>query len=379
MSRRMRLLMLIGDLGRSGTPVHLYELLRRLDSGRFDIEVCCLDKSGELVPLVEELGIPVHDLKLPIIYKPGFLRGFLRLRKMIRQRPPDLVHTFLFISDTFGAMIARWGGAHRVVTSRRMMVTDDAPRRVALYRMTNRWVDRIVTPSLAARNACIEAEGVAPDRVVTVYNGIDLDRIRSAADCEDFPSGQGPWIGTVGHLKRLKGQQTLINAFSGIREQFPGAGLVIVGDGPHRPALEARAAELGGGVHFLGARNDVPAVLSRLDLFVLPSDSEGMSNALLEAMGAGCAAVATKVGGNPEVLQHGVQGLLVPPGRPGPMAEACLSLLKDPELRARMGRAGEKRVAERFTVDRMAAQMGDLYESLTNGARHREPPARRTR
>jgi len=370
----MRLLFVIGTLQNAGTPTHLVELLRGLDRQRFSIEVCCLQKVGGLVPEVEALGVPVHDLRLPILYHPAFLPRLAALVRHVRRFRPDVVHTYLFSADVFGSLMARLGGAPAVVTSRRMDTSQDAWRRTRAYRVANLWTDRIVTPSEAARQACLRAERVDPAKVLTVYNGIDLRRIDRAAPATDLPQGRGPWIGTVGHLNPIKGHRTLIEAMPAIRARHPEAQLLLIGGGLLRESLGRRVHEVGLGraVHFLGVRTDVPSVLKRLDLFVQPSDSEGMSNALLEALAAARPVVATRVGGNPEVVRDGVDGLLVPPADPAAMARACGDLLADRARLEAFGREGRRRAEALFTVERMAARMTEVYLGVAGPPGHAE-------
>lgn len=363
---RIRVLYLIGSLDRGGTAVHLTELVRSLDPERFAVEICCLGQAGPLADRVRERGVPVHALGVPVVYRPGFAAGMLRLRQLVRRERYDLVHGLLFAADVFGTLAARLGGAPLVVNSRRMMPADEMPRRRRAYRLANRWVDRSVAPSEAVRRSCMELEGLAPERVVTIYNGIDPDRIRGAEPAADLPAGDGPWILTAGGINPLKGHDTLVRALPAILARLPAARIAVAGDGPLREQVVQLADSLGvrHGLVLLGVRSDVPALLARADLFLQPSDSEGMSNAILEAMAAGRAVVATAVGGNPEVVEAGSTGLLVPPGDPDALARATIELLEDPERRRMMGARGSARVDRKFTVVRMAESMAAAYEHL---------------
>jgi len=363
---RIRLLYLIGSLDRGGTAVHLTELVRRLDPRRFAVEICCLGSAGPLADGVRQGGIPVHSLGVPIVYRPGFAAGMFRLSRLVRRGRYEVVHGLLFASDVFGTLAARLGGAPFVVNSRRMMPADEMPRRRQAYRLANRWVDRTVAPSEAVRRSCLELEGLAPERVVTIYNGIDPDRIRSASPAADLSPAEGPWLLTAGGINPLKGHETLVQALPAILQRFPAARVAVAGDGPLRDAVVALAErlEVRHALVLLGVRSDVPALLARADLFVQPSDSEGMSNAVLEAMAAGRAVVATAVGGNPEVVQDGATGILVPPGDPAALAQAAIELLGDPDRRRSLGARGSDRVDRVFTVQRMAEAAGVFYEGL---------------
>ena len=163
-----------------------------------------------------------------------------------------------------------------------------------------------------------------------------------------------------------RGNEQLLEAAALVRQAIPSATLVVVGDGPLRPALEARAQELGlnGSVRFLGAVPQAARLIPHFDVFVLSSVWEGMSNSLLEAMAAGRPVVATRVGGNPEVVVDGETGLLVPPRDARALADATVRLLRDRELARRFGDAGRRRVESQFTLERMVHRMEDLYDDL---------------
>ena len=173
-------------------------------------------------------------------------------------------------------------------------------------------------------------------------------------------------VGSLGRLHPQKGFSDLLTAFAQVRQRIPSVRLFVAGDGELRDDLEAQARSLGMAavVTFAGVRADVSEVLAALDVFVLPSLWEGMPNAVLEAMASGLPVVATAVGGTPEVVVDGVTGLLVPPQDPGALAQAIGHLLRDPDLRRRMGRAGRRRVEEHFDVRETVRQVESLYETL---------------
>jgi len=227
-----------------------------------------------------------------------------------------------------------------------------------------------------ARQAEIERARVSPDKVVTIYNGVQTNEFaalaaRAAARGRrafGIPAG-APLVGAVGRLHRQKGFTDLITALAQVREHLPAVRLLLVGDGELRGDLEAHAQALGLSevVTFAGLRTDIPEILAELDLFALPSLWEGLPNVVLEAMAAGLPVVATAVGGTPEVVVDGVSGLLVPPHDPAALAEALVFLLRDPGMRRKIGQAGRKRVGQCFSVGQMVRKTEDLYETLLNG------------
>jgi sugar transferase (PEP-CTERM/EpsH1 system associated) len=242
-------------------------------------------------------------------------------------------------------------------------------------------VSRFVTVSFDLRQWLLTTVGLPAAKLVTIHNGVDVGRF-SAGDRQAsrralrLPA-HAVVIGAVGRLDPVKDHAGLLEAFTVLRTDQPAAELVIVGDGPCRADLERRIQERGltGRVHLLGMRQDVPALLRGFDVFVLPSVAEGISNTVLEAMATGLPVVATRVGGNPELLEHGVTGMLVPPGNPLVLAAALRCYVEDANLRLGHGEAALRRVLAHFTLDRMAQAYRDLYQSI--GSRSApQPPTR---
>jgi glycosyltransferase involved in cell wall biosynthesis len=210
--------------------------------------------------------------------------------------------------------------------------------------------------------------GVPAHRITTIRNGVNLDRFQSfdaaAARSALGLAGRGPVIGAVGRLVPVKDHVTLVDAVAELRSGGSEATLVIAGEGPERAAIEARAAARGVDLRLLGYRPDVEQVLAALDVFVLSSVSEGLSNTILEAMAAGRAVVATNVGGAEEMIEDGITGVLVPRSDPKAMAEALRRVLAAGDGGAAMGAAARRRVEAEFTL----AGMMDRYEQLYTDA-----------
>jgi glycosyltransferase involved in cell wall biosynthesis len=217
------------------------------------------------------------------------------------------------------------------------------------------------------------AHGFMPDQIVRIPNSVDAIRFAPAPDPEvarqqlDF----GPeTVLFLGRLDPQKGLDVALHAWARVAARRPAARLLLAGDGPARAALEAQVRELGlgGSVRFLGARPDPERLLQANPIFLLPSRSEGMSNALLEAMATGLACVATRTGGNTDVVEHEITGLLTPPGDAAGLAGAISLLLEDGSLRNRLGRAARAATVERYGMDRIVQQYADLYVELAEGA-----------
>ncbi len=207
-------------------------------------------------------------------------------------------------------------------------------------------------------------------------NAIDVERFHGLPDRSEaqralgLPAG-APTLVCVASLTEQKGQGYLLEAMRAIRSELPEARLILVGRDRGKTDLAALAREkgLGESVIFLGARDDIPLVMAASDVSVLPSLREGLPMSLLESAAASLPVVATDVGGIPEVVEDGRGGILVPPREPGPLAEAVLTLLRDPERRRSMGEAARERVEREFDVRVMTARIQDLYTSLYAASR----------
>jgi glycosyltransferase involved in cell wall biosynthesis len=234
-------------------------------------------------------------------------------------------------------------------------------------RALGRRTTRIIANAEAVRRFLIESIGLPAGKIRVIRNGLDLGEFDAAAAREPSaptPETSGaPVIGTVGRLEPQKGTCYLLDAFARLPPETGPAELWVIGGGPDLEPLRSQAQALGvaARVRFLGPRPDVPALLGRLDLFVLPSLWEGLPNAALEAMAARRAVVATNVDGTPEAVADGVTGLLVPPADADALARAIAILLRDPERRGTLAEAGRRRVEREFGMDRMVAETQQVY------------------
>jgi sugar transferase (PEP-CTERM/EpsH1 system associated) len=239
-------------------------------------------------------------------------------------------------------------------------------RRRQVRRLLSPFVTEFVTVSRDLARWLVEDVRVPARKVSTIYNGVDTQRYASGdrADARQALGIPVDWTvaGTVGRLDPVKDQACLIRAFARAAGEAKRV-LVIVGDGPCREELAALVKELaiGDRVRLLGERNDIPLILRALDVFVLSSIGEGISNAILEAMAAGLPVIATRVGGNVELVREALTGRLIEPRRPEALAEALSAYFDDPVLARAHGAAGRERVATDFGLDRMLAEYISLY------------------
>jgi glycosyltransferase involved in cell wall biosynthesis len=301
-----------------------------------------------------------------------------RLSRFMKRTMPDVVHAHDPHAVAMAALALSIGSG---ASSKARMPALVASRRVDFHLKGNsfsRWKHRQVDAFIAASEAIrqmLVADGVPPERVVTVHEGIDVDRVAAAPavnlhEALFLPHGAAI-VGNVAALVPHKGQRYLIDAAHLVVQHAPDTRFVILGEGELREHLEKQVHEHHLEKHVLlpGFRTDVLGCIKAFDLFVMSSVTEGLGTSLLDAMAAARPIVATTAGGIPEIVEHGVHGLLVPPRDAQALADAILRALTDAELRGRLGNAGFTRVKEHFTVERMVAATAAAYQRIVSTQR----------
>ena len=384
MTSNRRLQFVIGSLDRGGAEQHLLQLLPRLAGQGWEVSVYCLSHEGELAAEFERHNIPVVTPALPggragqsVFYRAcRLLVACTQLWwRLLRQRPA-IVHFFLPHAYLSGVPVALLAGRRRLVMSRRSLdhYQRSRPGLARFERGLHRWMSAVCGNSRAVL-AQLQAEGVADESLVLIYNGVELppagDRsaIRRRQGC---PQEALVFI-VVANLIPYKGHADLIRALAGVRDLLPRDWrLWLVGrDAGYGKELRALLNEVGllDQVSLLGSREDVPGLLQAADIAVLPSHQEGFSNAILEAMAAGLPVVATDVGGNAEAIVDGETGRLVPVGDTRALGQALAALAGDPQRRRLWGQAGRERVRRLFAVDAMVSAYLRLYDALLTRGR----------
>ncbi|HJW70881.1 MAG TPA: glycosyltransferase [Candidatus Binatia bacterium] len=366
---RVRIAYFAPLLGTGGTQRHLQQVLALLDPARFEARVYTLRPGGEVEDELRASGVEVRSLAVgSSLSSPRSVGAILSAARALRRARVHIVHGYQWRPALVGAIVGRLSGVPLRLASKRSLTGDD-PRARSAWRRIGRQVDTVIVNADALR---VEGEQHGMRcRWTLLQNGVDTERFAvgaagsAAREAIGIDRGR-PVVGTIGRLEDRKGHdqflvamQTLATTGNGSRPQG-----LIVGDGPLRAALEAQARGLGiaDGVRFTGTVADVRPLLEAMDVFVLPSWAEGMSNALMEAMAAGRPVVATAVGGNSEVVADGKTGVLVPPGKPEAIARAVAELLKDPDRAARLGSAARDDVTRRFGARARVAELERLYE-----------------
>jgi glycosyltransferase involved in cell wall biosynthesis len=369
--RPLRVLWLIKGLDRGGAERLLTTTAARLDRDRFEIEVAYVLSGYEgFVPDLEALGVRTHCLGATRTLQFGWVR---KLRDLLRRGDYAIVHTHSPLPAV----------AARALLRRRIPLMHTEHNLWGCYR----WPTYVANAVSYGRNDAVIAvsDGVAESigaarwlprsrrsTVEVLLHGVDpaaavrgpeaRAHARALLGLDDVR----PVAGTVANLSPKKDHAGLLTAIDQLRERMPDALLLLIGSGPLEAELRARVSRdgLDDHVRFLGSRDDVAALLPALDVFVLGSRFEGLPIALLEAMAAEIACVATAVGGVPEAITDGVEGSLVPSGDPAALARALEAVLRDSELRAAMGRAGRLRVSDDFSIDRAVRRTEELYTEV---------------
>jgi glycosyltransferase involved in cell wall biosynthesis len=370
---RRRVFYLLDSFNIGGTETQAVELSRRMDPARYDITLACLRKEG---PLIEKLN--GSSVKVVEFHPKGGIdspRGLYQLARMVaflRRGRFDVVHAHDLWSNMIGVVAGKFACVPVIVTSQRDLSHDAwyKSSRKKWLRRAQRASSAVLTNSGMIREGLVREEGLPAAKVRVIYNGVDLDGFQSmpSARARLFPGMErAKLVVLVGNMHtEVKGHPTLIAAAPGIASRCPEVCFVLVGDGEMRRDFELATENAGVSPHFVfcGRRNDVSAILASCDIAVLPSVAEGMPNAVLEYMAAGLPVVATAVGGNLEVIEDGVTGLLVPPGDAVALGNAVARLLENPVLAQRLAQNGRGLVERKFSFERLTREVGQLYEEL---------------
>jgi glycosyltransferase involved in cell wall biosynthesis len=380
----MRVVHIIKVVRIAGAEQHLLTLLEGLRANHIDARIVLLvEPSNPMENYVQAAGARGIPLERVVIRSHVDMSLHYRLWKLLKDLQPDIVHTHLLHADLFGIPAARAAGVPIVVTSRH---NDNTFRRRSPIKQMNRSLWEMADAGIAISHAlarfCIEIEGAPPEKIHTIYYGLDANRwsvdagsARAVLRGELNMGKQDMLVGLACRLIEQKGVNYGLRAFERVAQHFPTAHLVIAGEGPMRDALENQARWMVASerVHFLGWRADVPFLLAGLDILLAPSLWEGFGLVLLEAMAQAVPIIASDVSALPEIVVHGETGLLVPPRDADALAEALALLLGDKALRRHLGLMGQERLEDHFDTARMIGETIALYERLLRDYRRRNP------
>lgn len=360
----VRVCFMIDRLSRAGTETQLLALVRELDRSKVRPTLVLLDGEDDLSRALEPADCPVIRLGVRKLFSGRAVSAARRLRAFWREHRPDVLQTYFMDAAYFGAPLARLCGIKKVLRVRNNLGYWLTPRHRVMGRLVGPFVDATLTNTDAGRDQLIARDGLRADRVVVLENGVDTARFKRFM-LPDLTKKRVR-VGCVANLRPVKNVDGLMRAAALALAKHPQLTFEVAGDGEQRDELERLHAELGLGDRFVlrGSVPDVAGFLRGVDVAVLPSHSEGMSNALLEYMAAGRAVVATDVGANARLLDGGRCGLVVPPGDATALVDALGALLANPLRAAGYAAAARRRVDAEFSRDAMRKRFESFYADL---------------
>lgn len=381
---RIRLLNVVPTLLTGGTETQFMTLARALNPDRFDLQFACLRHWGPFVDELAARGIPLTEYRVTTFRSLNALRQQARLSRDARRHGIDIVHSYSFYGNVFAIPPARLS-APVVVASVRDRGLYLTPMQQRVQRHICRLADRVLVNAQAVKDWLVN-DGFPASRISIIANGVDISRFQARANPIALRRSLGlpdaaRLVAVVSRLHKLKGIEDFLHAAAMVAAAHSDVHFLVVGepspvdDVAYLNGLSALADGLGIGnrVTFTGRRDDVPALLSAVDVSVMPSLNEALSNVLLESMAAGAPVVATDVGGTTEALEDGRSGIVIQPADPPALAAAIDRLLRDPELARALGARARQTIADRFSLERMVASTAAIYEELL--ARKQRRPA----
>jgi L-malate glycosyltransferase len=376
---RIKVFYLIERLARAGTELHLLKILKHLDRSRFDPVLCCLSEEMTDKSLLSLLppGMPVHMLEGKWnLLRPSTLLLYQQVKRLLRQERPDILHCFLFVANVMGAFAARSAGVRGVVDTRgRMGIEWEAHW---LHRYLQRAADRrcglIICKTEAMRQEIARVERAPLDKIHVMPNGVDTTHFQYTPDAAASSRSElekqfglpveGPLVLAVGNLKPIKDHMTQVRAAAQLIQQFPKVQVVVLGDGESRDELHAAVAEMNlkETMRLPGAVDDVRPWMRAADVFVAPSVSEGMPNAVLEAMAMGLSLVLSDIPGHREIIND--DAWYFAPRDAAGLAAALGAALSSPGERAKRGQIGLARVRTEMSLEALVRKLEGMYEAI---------------
>lgn len=383
---RIRVLNFATNFVIGGTERHLVNLAEGIDHFRFELHFACLKRFGDFLKDIESTQVPLSEFRINSVYGLHTLKQQVSFARYLRRNRIQIVHSYNFYANVFAIPAARLACSPVVVASIRDLGPYLSPAQKRAQRFICSFADHILVNAEAVSRWLIQ-EGYNPAKISVINNGVDLARFstrhRAARLRQELGlAADAPLVAMLCRLNRVKRVEDFLEAAAVVAKRFKETRFLVIGDDflskngaavrdcEYRSQLEGQAARLGltGRLFFTGYRLDIAEILSEIAISVLPSDSEAFSNALLESMAAGIPVVATNVGGNSEVVEDGVTGLLVAPRDPAALARAICLLLENDALAHTLGHAGKRRVAERFSLAQMIRSTEAFYFRLLQRA-----------
>jgi len=367
---RKKILLVIGQLGVGGAERQLVYLASKLDKSKYEVLVCSFSSDVTLRNLLDESRVPL--VVIPKKMSPDLIRP-IQLFKLVKNFKPDLIHSYLFVANTWSRFIGKFLGIPVIISER-----NAEPKKPLYMTMINRFLyemgDLLIANSRAGEDQVIKNKEFPHQKIRVVYNGLSIDKFTTNNDEKRISEIKGRFeipddakvIGIIGRLHFQKNHELLFESFKLLLKKNPNCCLFCIGDGPRRDELLGltRSLEIDDKVIFAGERKDIPECLSIIDVMVLPSLWEGLPNVILEAIAAKCPVVATDVGGVSEIIINGKTGFLVENGNKAELAEKINYTIDHPTEMEQIKQNAFDFVVKNFSITRMVSETEKIYERL---------------
>jgi len=372
-SRRIRIVHVLDSLNTGGTELNAVRTAERLDRDRFDVRFLCLQANGPLRARLDAAGISVREISITSLMSASALRRGLEIRDLVREERIDVVHAHDPYANFLAAPSVRLAGRGAVIASHRWWRDVHRPKVRMANRLAYRFAHRVLANSPAVGELVVREEGVDRERLVVIPNFVEeaaftpLPESRRAALRRQVGLAHGDLaVGVVANLSPVKNHAMLLRAAARLAGRWPAVRFVLLGDGRERDTLAKIAHDLGIADRVLmpGRIAHEPGLPGIFDVSTLTSREEGFPNWVVESMAAGRAVVATSVGGIPDAVVEGETGILVEPGNDEMLAEALDRVLRDPELRTRLGAGGTLRARSLYHESTVMRSLESLYGDL---------------
>jgi len=368
-NRKINILHLLLSLKVGGLENVVYNLVGNLDRTIFNVSVCCIDEFGELEHNLRDLNIYLALLKRKEQGIDWLLS--LKLARLLKEKHIDIIHTHNFSPNFYGSIAGRLSGVSKIITTQhnKRFFEEFNKKRLLVFRTLYYLNHKIVFVSKDAKDLAIKTINIPSRKVTVIHNGIDVNRFRpkvkDKALLNEFRIKDEFIIGTVGRLSKEKNIVTVLKAFKQVLKKKNNIKLLIVGDGSEKATLvkESSRLNIDSQVIFAGYREDIPDLLNIMDIFVMPSLTEGISLTLLEAMATEKPVIVTKVGGNVEIIDDGYSGIFVKPGDIEGIVDKLNDLFSDPLKKRQIAFNARQKVLKDFSLESMVNKYTSLYLS----------------
>ena len=369
MQEKLKILYLIGQLQVGGAEKQLVMLVKHLDSSRFEPIVCSLSENAPLAAELRDANVEVIILAQKM--RPDLTR-FYRIFKIVIQIKPDLIHSYMFVANTWARLVGLVTNVPVIVSVRSSETSKPLWMRV---------IDRLLAPfsrlmianSFAGADLAIRRREIAPSRVIVIYNGFDQEEFSNVLKTDirsEFDIGHDRFlIGVIGRFEQPKGHEVFFRSFSQVTKKNPRLHVICVGDGPLKSQLLnlVEKLDINMQVIFTGVRKDIFNFLSSIDMLVIPSYREGLPNVLVESLWSGCPIIASGVGDIPELIINEENGLLVEPGDVNDLSNSIERMVLDGALRRKFIFQGRKMVDKKISLGGMVQATQEVYLKITKG------------